>query len=59
MFLVFDFRQRDGRERVRERKSWCYYKHCVLKLTCGLIVMNVRLFRSLVDGFVTCGNGVS
>lgn len=57
MFLVFDFRQEDGRERERggERKSWCYYKHCVLKLTCALIVMNVRRLRSLVDGFVTCG----
>lgn len=55
MFLVFDFRQEDRRERGRERKGWCYYKHCVLKLTCALIVMNVRRLRSLVDGFVTCG----
>lgn len=41
--------------REGERKVWFCYKHCVLKLTCALIVMNVRRLRSLVDGFVTCG----
>lgn len=46
---------RRARKRERERKSWCCCKHCVLKLTCALIVMNVRRLRSLVDGFVTCG----
>lgn len=55
-FLCLTFARKTGkRDGEEERKGWCYYKHCVLKLTCALIVMNVRRLRSLVDGFVTCG----